>query len=135
MTWYFYNTPIEFTENDIKDHFGFIYIISNVATGRKYVGKKFFTKSKIKQTNGKKKKIRIESDWKDCYGSNKELLDEIAINGKDQYVREILHLCRTRSELSYWESWEIFCRHALLSDSYYNSWISCRIRKSHLKTS
>jgi len=133
MTWYFHNTPIEFTENDIKDHFGFVYLITHNQSGRKYIGKKFFTKSKTKQVKGKKKKTRVKSDWEDYYGSNKELLDEIKINGKDNYTREVLHLCRSRSECSYYETHEIFCRHALLSDSYYNAWVSCRIRKDHLK--
>jgi len=135
MTWYFHNTPIEFTEDDIKDHFGFVYLITHNQSGRKYIGKKFFTKSKTKQVKGKKKKTRVKSDWEDYYGSNKELLDEIKINGKDNYTREILHLCRTRSECQYFETYEIFCRHALLSNGYYNQWCSCRIRKAHLKIS
>lgn len=133
MTWYFHNTPIEFTEDDIEDHFGFVYLITHNQSGRKYIGKKFFTKSKTKQVKGKKKKTRVKSDWEDYYGSNKELLDEIKINGKDNYTREVLHLCRSRSECSYYETHEIFCRHALLSDHYYNAWVSCRIRKDHLK--
>ena len=133
MTWYFHNTPIEFTENDVKDHFGFVYLITHNQSGRKYIGKKFFTKSKTKQVKGKKKRTRVKSDWEDYYGSNKELLDEIKVNGKDNYTREVLHLCRSRSTCSYYETYEIFCRHALLSDGYYNAWVSCRIRKDHLK--
>lgn len=133
MTWYFHNTPVEFTENDVKDHFGFVYLITHNQSGRKYVGKKFFTKSKTKQVKGKKKRTRVKSDWEDYYGSNKELLDEIKVNGKENYTREILHLCGSRSTCSYHETYEIFCRHALLSDSYYNAWVSCRIRKDHLK--
>ena len=133
MTWYFHNTPVEFTENDVKDHFGFVYLITHNQSGRKYVGKKFFTKSKTKQVNGKKKRTRVKSDWEDYYGSNKELLDEIKINGRENYTREILHLCSSRSTCSYHETYEIFCRHALLSDSYYNAWVYCRIRKDHLK--
>ena len=133
MTWYFHNTPVEFTENDVKDHFGFVYLITHNQSGRKYIGKKFFTKSKTKQVKGKKKRTRVKSDWEDYYGSNKELLDEIKINGKDNYTREILHLCGSRSTCSYHETYEIFYRHALLSDSYYNAWVSCRIRKDHLK--
>ena len=132
MTWYFHNTPIEFTENDVKDHFGFVYLITHNQSGRKYIGKKFFTKSKTKQVKGKKKRTRVKSDWEDYYGSNKELLDEIKVNGKDNYTREVLHLCRSRSTCSYYETYEIFCRHALLTDTYYNAWVSCRIRKDHL---
>ncbi len=132
MTWYFQNTADEFTEDMIGDAFGMVYLITHIKTGKRYIGKKFFTKSKTKQVKGKKKRTRIKSDWETYYGSNKVLQEEVKQNGPDQYVREILHLCKTRSECSYWENWEIFHRHALLSENYYNEWTSCRIRKDHL---
>jgi hypothetical protein len=132
MTWFFHNTPQEFTEEDIGDHFGFVYLITHNSTGRKYIGKKFFSKAGYKQVKGKRKKIRKNSDWMDYWGSNKELQEEVKLNGEDQYTREILHLCKTRSECSYWETWEIFVRHALMNDGYYNAWVSCKIRKDHL---
>ena len=135
MTWYFATTNDEFTEDKIDGHFGFVYLITHIPTGRKYVGKKFFTKAGTKQVKGKRKKIRKSSDWETYWGSNKELQEEVKVNGEDQYTREILHLCKTRSECSYWETWEIFTRHALFGDGYYNSWVSCRIRKDHLKVS
>jgi hypothetical protein len=132
MSWFFLNTTDEFTEEHIGEAFGFVYMITHLKTGRKYIGKKFFTKSKTKQVKGKKKRSRVSSDWLSYWGSNKKLQEEVKENGKDQYVREILHLCKTRSECSYWETWEIFTRHALMHDSYYNEWVSCRIRKDHL---
>jgi hypothetical protein len=132
MSWFFLNTTDEFTEEHIGEAFGFVYMITHLKTGRKYIGKKFFTKSKTKQVKGKKKRSRVSSDWITYWGSNKKLQEEVKENGKDQYVREILHLCKTRSECSYWETWEIFTRHALMHDSYYNEWVSCRIRKDHL---
>lgn len=129
--WYFHNTAQEFTPEDAEGYFGFVYLITHTPSGRRYIGKKFFTKSKTKQVKGKKKKIRVQSDWLDYYGSNTELAEEV--KGKeDQYVREILHLCKTRSECAYWETWEIFSRHALLNPSYYNQWVSCKIRKANL---
>jgi hypothetical protein len=135
MTWYFHNTGEEFTEENIDGHFGFVYLITHTQSGRKYIGKKFFTKSKIKQVKGKKKRTRVSSDWMTYWGSNVELQNDVKTNGEDQYVREILHLCKTKSELSYYETWEIFSRHALLNETYYNGWVSCKIRKSHLCTS
>ena len=132
MTWYFHNTPVEFTENDVKDHFGFVYLITHNQSGRKYIGKKFFTKSKTKQVKGKKKKIRVASDWETYWGSNTKLQEDVKLNGEEEYTREVLHLCKNRSECSYWETYEIFNRHALMSESYYNEWVSCRIRKAHL---
>ena len=132
MSWYFHNTPIEFTESDIGDAFGFVYIISHKKTGRKYIGKKFFTKSKTKQVKGKKKKSRVSSDWLTYWGSNKELQADVLANGESEYTREIIHVCKTRSECSYLETWEIFKRHALLNESYYNAWVTCKIHKAHL---
>lgn len=132
MTWYLHNTINEITAEETQGFFGFVYLITHKKTGRKYVGKKFFTKSKTKQVKGKKKRIRVASDWENYWGSNKKLQEEVKENGEDQYTREILHLCKTRSECSYWENFEIFTRHALLTDNYYNEWTSARIRKDHL---
>jgi len=132
MTWFFHNTPTEFTEEDIGDHFGFVYMITHIPSGRRYIGKKFFTKAKTRQVKGKKRRSRVSSDWVNYWGSNKELQEEVNQNGTEKYTREILHLCKTRSECAYWETFEIFNRHALLSEGYYNQWVSCKIRKDHL---
>lgn len=131
MTWL--QEDIEVSEAETFGFFGFVYKITHLETGRMYIGKKFFTKSKTKQVKGKKKKVRVPSDWENYWGSNKTLKEEIEKNGKEGYKREVLHLCKTRSECSYWETYEIFVRHALLSKNYYNEWVSCRIRKDHLK--
>jgi hypothetical protein len=130
--WYYHNTTETFKEEDVADNLGFVYLITHNSTGRKYVGKKFFTKAKTKQVKGKKKKIRVASDWETYWSSSEELKAEVKLNGEDQYKREILHLCKTKSACNYWETWEIFNRHALLSENYYNSWVTCKIHKSHV---
>ena len=61
--WFYHNTIEQFKEEDIQDHYGFVYLITHIKTGRKYIGKKFFTKAKTKQVKGKKKKLRVSSDW------------------------------------------------------------------------
>ena len=94
MTWFYHNTTKEFTEEDIKDYFGFVYLITNTQTGRKYIGKKFFTKSKTRQIKGKKKKSRVSSDWMKYWGSNTELQEEVKLLGEGIFRREILHLCK-----------------------------------------
>ena len=132
MTWFYHNTTKEFTEEDIKDYFGFVYLITNTQTGRKYIGKKFFTKSKTRQIKGKKKKFRVSSDWMKYWGSNTELQEEVKLLGEGIFRREILHLCKTRSACSYMETFEIFNRQALLSEHYYNAWCSCKIHKKHV---
>ena len=116
MTW-IYNDKV-FTESDIVDNYGFVYLIVNNITGRKYIGKKFFTKASSKQVKGKRKKIRKESDWLTYYGSNKYLLEDVEKLGAENFTRKILRLCKTRSECAYWETHEIFVSCALLSSNY-----------------
>ena len=130
--WFYHNISEEFKLDDAEGYFGFVYLITHNPTGRKYIGKKFFTKAGTRQIKGKKKKIRKTSDWETYWGSNTELQAEVTKNGEEQYTREILHLCKSRSECSYMETFEIFNRHALLSDSYYNAWVTCKIHKSHV---
>lgn len=128
MTWLFYGS--EYIDDGLS--FGFVYEIENTITGRKYIGRKYFTSAGYKQVNGKRKKIRKPSDWKTYYGSNETLKEDVSILGEDKFVRTILHLCKTKSECAYWETYEIFTRHALLSSTYYNDWVSAKIRKAHL---
>ena len=130
MTWYYNGVPFE----DDGTHFGFVYLIENLITGKKYIGRKYFTAAGYKQIKGKRKKVRKESDWKTYYGSNETLKAEVAELGEHNYRRTILHLCKTKSEAAYLETYEIFTRHALLDELYYNDWCSCKIRRAHLKT-
>ena len=110
----------------------FVYLITNLVNDRKYIGKKGFTFSKTKQVKGKKKRIKVESDWKDYYGSSEELKADVEKFGEKAFRREIIRLCKSKGEASYFEAKEQFSRNVLELDEYYNSWISCRIRKSHL---
>lgn len=121
----------EFTENMIDDNVGFVYIITNETNNKQYIGKKLFTKSKTYQKNKKKKKMRVASDWITYTGSNEQLNEDIK-NGHS-IKKEIIHLCKSKGFCSYMESKEILMRDCLLNDKYYNYWISCKIRRSHLK--
>ena len=122
----------QFIEEDIGDYFGFVYLIENNLNGRKYVGKKFFTRAGTKQIKGKKKKVRLSSGWSNYWSSSKELQEDVKKLGEENFKRTILYLCKSRSECSYRETKEIFIRDALLSENYYNSWVSCKIHKAHV---
>jgi hypothetical protein len=130
MTWYYDGVPFD----DDGTSFGFVYLIENLTNNRRYIGRKYFSKAGYKQVNGKRKKIRKASDWEAYYGSNETLKREVTELGAHNFRRTILHLCKSRSECSYWESFEIFSRHALLDESFYNDWVSAKIRKAHLKS-
>ena len=133
MPWMLNND--EFTSSMIGDYVGFTYIIDNNANGRRYIGKKLFHKSKtlpITKTRKKRKRVKVESDWKDYWGSCKELLDDINELGKHRFRRKILRLCRTKGDLSYYETQQQILRDVLRDDRYYNNIIQCRIHSKHL---
>jgi hypothetical protein len=129
MTWYLDGSPVD--EID-PEYVSFVYVIENLQNGRRYIGKKtlFFKKTKI--LKGKKKRFMVESDWQKYYGSNEELLKDIEEFGVDQFKRTILRLCKSKGESSYYESKFIFEADAIIEEQWYNTWISCRVRKSHL---
>ena len=122
-----------FTETAIDNNIGFVYIIENVLTKRKYVGKKLFWSSKTKQVNKKKKKFKVPSDWQEYYGSSEELKKDVETFGKENFTRTIIHLCKSKGECSYLEAKEQFVRNVIESDEYYNTWIMVRVRNSHIK--
>ena len=125
-----------------EDCIGFVYIIVNVLSGRKYIGKKLAKFSKttyktVKQKNGNKKrkriKSKIDSDWQTYFGSNDQLNRDIAELGSDNFTREILYYCQSKSECSYIEAREQFSRKVLESADYYNGHIQVRVHGSHIK--
>jgi hypothetical protein len=126
--WIYKNKII--TDEDIKDCVGFVYIIKNLDKGMYYIGKKSFTKMKRIQKNNKKRRKTVESDWKTYTGSNYFLNEDIS-NG-DKITKEILYLCKSKSEMSYFEAKEQFLLDVLKDKNSYNQWIMVKIRKAHL---
>ena len=125
-----------------EDCVGFVYLITNNLTGRKYIGKKLakFSRTtyktvKLKNGNKKKKKIRgkIESDWQTYYGSNEQLNQDVERLGAGNFTREILYYCRSKAECSYMEAREQFSRRVLESDDGYNGHMQGRVHGSHIR--
>jgi len=138
MQWMYQNTLIDELPEDC---IGFVYLITNLVSGRKYIGKKLakFSKTtyktvKLKNGTKKKKKIRskIDSDWRDYYGSNDQLNKDVLTLGKENFSREILFYCKSKAECSYIEAREQFTRKVLESTDYYNGQISVRVHGSHI---
>ena len=139
MSWLFESQTI----NELPEEcVGFVYLITNNLTGRKYIGKKLAKFSKttyktVKQKNGtkKRKKIRskVDSDWREYYGSSPELSKDIEKLGTENFTREILYYCKSKAECSYIEAREQFSRRVLESNDYYNGHIQVRVHGSHIK--
>jgi hypothetical protein len=126
-----------FLDEDMQGYVGFIYLITNTVNGKKYIGKKIFTNTlRVKQKNKTRRKVkRKESDWRDYYGSSPALSLDVEHFGKSNFKREIIKLCKSKSELTYFEAKEQFFRGCLESPEWYNEHIMCRVRKANLKFS
>ena len=99
--WFYNDKEFDLTPEDYQ---GFVYMITELDTDKKYIGKKYFWKPKtLPKTKSRKRRIktRVESDWKIYYGSSKEVKQLVETRGEDKYKREILKLCKTKGECSY----------------------------------
>jgi hypothetical protein len=135
--WLYEGRPFEPPEEFNPDvWYGFVYCITNRANARQYIGKKFFWKAKtlpITKKRKRRQRLKVESDWRTYYGSNKHLQNDVETMGKDFFHREIIHLCKSKGECAYLETKEQFEREVLLSEKYYNGIINCRIGGNSVK--
>ena len=114
-----------FTSDDIDGKFGFVYRITNIQTGKQYIGRKYFVQKR--KPKGGKRRVTSESDWKKYYGSCPELKEDIKKFGKDIFKREILSLHTSVGKTNFEETRQLFLHNVLtekLTDdtpAYYNS--------------
>ena len=122
-----------FTSDDIDSFFGYVYCITNLQSGKKYIGRKYFTQRR--KPRGGKRRVTSESDWKKYYGSSDELKSDVKRLGKENFKREIISLHKTLGKVNYEETRQLFLNNVLtesLDDgtpAYYNSNILGRYMK------
>ena len=130
--WYYNNELFELTP---EEYHGFVYQITELHTNKKYIGKKNFWKPKILPINKTRKRrvrTRVESDWKTYFSSSSQIQKLVEESGEEKFKREILKLCKTKGEMSYYEAKLQFENNVLFRDDYYNEFIGCRVHSKHL---
>ena len=92
MHWVYKKKP------DLKQ-FGFVYCITNIKTGKAYIGcKQYYNYRKYK-----KKTRKTEYNWKSYMGSSKHLIDDIKKIGKKHFKFEIIEEFKNKRSLRYYE--------------------------------
>ena len=129
--WIFEGRP--FLSENINDYFGFVYRITNLLTGKAYIGRKYFYQ--LRKPRGKTRRVRSESDWKKYYGSSEELNEERRRIGNSSFKREILSVHESKGRVNFEETRQLFL-HSVLTEAldngepkYYNSNILGRYYK------
>ena len=134
--WLYEGKP--FTTDDIGDFFGFVYCITNIQSGKRYIGRKYFQQKR--KPRGGKRRVTSESDWKRYYGSSDELSADRKLLGNAAFKREILSLHTRLGDVNFEETKQLFL-HNVLTETldgktplYYNSNILGRyMRKDYFK--
>ena len=116
-----------FSSDDINNFFGFVYRITNLQTGKQYIGRKYFVQKRKPRTGTSKRRVTSESDWKKYYGSSPELKADVKQFGRENFKREILSLHESLGKVNYEETKQLFLNNVLQetledgSPKYYNS--------------
>ena len=118
-----------------EDPYGFVYVITNLESGRKYIGKKQMKSIKkmppLKGNKNKRHKV-VETNWKGYTSSSNELNADIEQMGKEHFKFVIMRFCDNKSQLAYFETKAQFDEDVLLREDFYNGIINCRIGRIKL---
>jgi hypothetical protein len=142
MNWLLEGKEVLSVDQFAQGAIGFVYKITNIKTGKFYIGKKslesktnkLLTKKEQSEWNKpgripKKKLVIKESDWINYYGSSKSLLEDIKQNSKSDFTREIIKICYSKKQLSYYETFYQFEYKVLHVDTYCDNILGKFFRK------
>jgi len=118
------------TQEEIDNSFGFIYRITHLPSGIKYIGKKqLHSKTRKPPLKGKKRKRLVikESDWREYFSSSEEIQRLLAKDGPDAFKREILCLTSCAWENMWLEHKYQVDENVLFRDDYINGIIHIRL--------
>ena len=137
--WFYKNEVIDSIDKMPENTYGFIYQVTHLPTGRKYIGKKvlYFERNvklgkkelqalkeerKAKGIGGRppaKKKVIKESDWKTYYGSQAEIKELVSKGKESDFSREILKFVDNKKHLTYYECKYLFIYEVLENNEEY----------------
>lgn len=132
-SWWYEGKIITDISDMPENTYGFIYEVLHKPTDRKYLGKKvlFFERNvkigkretealkeerKAKGIGGRvpaKKKVIKESDWKDYYGSHKDIVQLVKEGKQFEFERKILTFVPNKKLLTYYECKYLFIKEVL----------------------
>lgn len=119
--------------------FGFVYRIEQINPepdqpfiyiGRKYLSRSKTSSKRVSLKNGskvtKKKKSRVESDWRSYTGSCGPLNESIKRLGKENFKFEILCFANTKGQVNFAEEFVQMRAGVIFDDSFFNDSIGAR---------
>ena len=131
MSWLYRGSILN--DDDIpKKAAGFVYMLTYLPTGQRYIGRKLLTKSHRRQKNKKIIRSRVESDWRDYWSSSPDIKRIIESEGTDNFVREVLLFAGTRGQLNYLEEKFLYYVGAMESEFWMNSNIRAKMFKRNI---
>ena len=140
--WLYQNKEIKELTDMPEGSFGFIYEVTHLPSGRKYLGRKQLisvTKKVLRKKElalitdkraSKKKTVIKETDWKTYHGSHPEIKQLIKEKKQSEFTREILIFVPTKKQLTYYEDKYLYMKGVIEPGSiYFNDNISGRFFK------
>ena len=126
--WQYQGKPLDEAEIPPKS-IGFLYVIT-APDGRKYLGRKMLKSVKTKQTKGVKKKIKVDSDWRDYWSSSPTLKAMLEEQGTQGFKRDIIFFAFSKGMLAYGEEKALYTLGVLESDNWINQNIRAKVFKN-----
>ena len=136
-TWIYKDQVVLSVKDMPEGTYGFIYEVTHIPTGKKYLGKKVLQFNRtLPPLKGMKRKRKVvkESDWLTYFGSHQEIKQLIKEGKQDEFSREILQFVPTKKLLTYFECKYLFINEVLENNEYINDNILGKFYRKDLDT-